>query len=184
MFKPITAAILALSTLSAPVSAMTQTERENHWDIVEALEGTGISVYVNEDAICGDPDDRFLGAYIPKARAVVICQENAKVWNGEAIRFSLEDLDTLRHEAHHAVQDCLDGRIDGELSLLFEAPHDKAKFRGMIDSRIEPKVRRVYGSAGANEHVIQLEIEAFGVAAEVGAATIAEAVTNVCSYAM
>ena len=184
MFKSITAGILALSALASPVSAMTQTERENHWNIVEALEGANISVYVNEDAICGDPDDRFLGAYIPKARAVVICQEHAKVWNGEAIHFSLEDLDTLRHEAHHVVQDCLDGRVDGDLVLLFDAPQEKAQFRGMIDKRIEPKVRRVYGGAGASEHVIQLEIEAFGVAAEVGAATIAEAVTNVCGYAM
>ena len=182
MFKSILASIAAVTLLGAPVSAMTEAERNDHIKIVEALEEANISVYVNENAICGDPDDRFLGAYVPRARAVVICQENATEWNGEAIRFSLEDLDTLRHEAHHAVQDCLDGRLDGNLTLLFEAPHEKAKFRSMIDSRIEPKVRRAY--AASSEHVIQLEIEAFGVAEEVGAETIARGVTNICGYAM
>ena len=114
----------------------------------------------------------------------MICQENKKVWDGEIIRFSEEDLDTLRHEAHHVVQDCLDGEVDGELALMFESPEDKAQFRSYMKPGLASRVRRLYGNAGASEHVIQLEIEAFGVAAEVPASSIAKAVTNTCKYEM
>ena len=183
MFKPILASILSVSALCAPVSAMTEQERGDHVKIVEALEQANVTVHVNEEKICGD-GERFLGAYIPGIKAVVICQEHATAWDGEAIAFSLEDLDTLRHEAHHVLQDCLDGDLDGNLDLLFADADEKAEFYGWISPNLEPKVRRIYGLAGASEHVIQLEIEAFGVAAEVPAATIAKGVRNICKYVM
>ena len=57
---------------------MSQAERTDHIKIVEALEAANITVYVNEEEVCGN-GERFLGAYIPGMKAVVICQEHAKV---------------------------------------------------------------------------------------------------------
>ena len=177
--KALLASLAAVVMSAAPSLAMTQQERNDHIQIVEAVDAVNIQVLVNDYEWCGN-GERFLGAYVPGDRKLIICQENAKVWDGEPIYFTEEDLDTLRHEAHHLAQDCLDGSIDGRLSLLFESYESKMKFRRMMDPRIEPKVRRVYGEAGASAHVIELEIEAFGVAAEVEAQTIATAVTKVC----
>ena len=101
MFKPIAAAIAAVTLLAGPVSAVTLEERHDHTKIVEALDRANFSLYVNEEPICGRDKDRFLGAYIPAMRAIVICQEEKVVWDGEVIPFTEEDLDTLRHEAQH-----------------------------------------------------------------------------------
>ena len=169
-----------LSTLMASVmvlaptgvGAATYAERQEHLELYNALEEVNISVYANPE-MC-DPKEGFLGFYAPSHRLISICQKDPTV------QFNDEDLDTLRHEAHHVVQDCLDGKIDGELSLLFTG-EAKEKFLENYPMSKQLRVRRVYGEAGTDAHIIEVEVEAFAVAEMVGADVIAQAVRNACA---
>ena len=182
MLRPILASVFALSALAAPVSAVTQQERKDHTKIVEALDRANFSVYVNEERICGREKDRFLGAYLPGMRAVVICQEEKVVWDGEVIPFTEEDLDTLRHEAHHVVQDCLKGGLgDNSFANLFGEQAELEEFvRGALTPEEIDWVITSYSSQ--SNDVILNELEAFATAKVVTAETITQAVNEVCQF--
>ena len=172
MIKRALATLAALTMAALPVGAATQAERREHLDLYHALESVGIRVYANEPEMC-DSDEGFLGFYSPKYRLISICQKDPDV------QFTAEDLDTLRHEAHHVVQDCLDGRIDGRMTLLFTG-EDKEQFLRNYPISKQLRVQRIYRDAGEGEHIVALEVEAFAVAAMVNAETIANAVRNSC----
>ena len=157
----------------SPVYSATQEERNEHLELYEALNEVNISVYANEPEMC-DPKEGFLGFYAPKYRLISICQSDPSV------QFTDEDLDTLRHEAHHVIQDCLDGRVDGEMVLLFTG-EAKERFLENYPMSKQLRVRRIYGEAGTPAHIIELEVEAFAVAALVPASTIANAVRSACA---
>ena len=161
----------------APAGAMSIAERENHIKLAEAVMESGVEVSINTKEHCFSLEHRFFGSYNPSKRVIAICQENATDWNGEVIEFSAEDYDTLRHEAHHLVQDCLDGDIDGRMQPMFTGD-DRVKFLSYFSDKKERSVRETYADGG--EAMIELEIEAFAVADEVSADSIANAVKNVC----
>ena len=172
MIKRVLATLSALALAVSPAGAATDAERREHLMLYQALEDVNITVYVNNPKLC---DERgFLGLYAPKYRLIGICQKDPTK------RFTDEDLDTLRHEAHHVVQDCLDGRIDGEMVLLFTGEEKQSFLRNYPDSK-EMRIQRIYGDAGESEHIVALEVEAFAVAELVGAETIAQAVRNACA---
>lgn len=181
MFKSFVTSMAVLALSVAPVSAMTQEERNQHTELVDAVTEVNINLSVNEKKHCFSLTDRFFGFYSPSDRLIAICQEEAEDWNGEVIRFSEEDLDTLRHEAHHLVQDCLDGEIDGGMSLFFSG-EERDSFLSLYPKSDQERVRRTYGESGASEQLIDLEIEAFAVAETVGAQSIANAVRKFCSF--
>ena len=170
-------ALLALST--APVFSMSQEERNQHVDLVDAVTEV-ITLSVNEKEHCFSLNDRFFGFYHPAKRLIAICQEEATEWNGEVIRFSEEDLDTLRHESHHLVQDCRDGKIDGRMVPFFTG-ESRESFLSNYPKSEQERVRATYGESGASPELITLEIEAFAVAETVPASSIANAVRKVCA---
>ena len=183
LLKRTVAALTACAALlAAPAMAVTQEERQEHLTLYNALQRVGVTVVTNTQEWCSGPD-RFYGVYSPLDRAIIICQHHAtNVYDGQTYRFNGEDLDTLRHEAHHLVQDCLDGRVDGSLRLLFDDEASQRRFFRGQDALIA-KVNRAYGDAGTPERVIELEREAFVVAASVPADTIASAVERSCRNA-
>ena len=92
------------------------------------------------------------------------------------------DLDTLRHEAHHVIQDCLKGGIgDRESDLFFDEREEFVEFvsNALTDYQIE-KIIEGYRERGADEDTIIKEVEAFAVASSIGPETIAGAVDNLC----
>ena len=179
MISRIILSLAAVALSVAPAAAMTKAEREAHVDLAQAVIDSNVEVSINEKEHCFSLEGRFYGSYNPSARVLAICQENATDWDGEVIQFTAEDYDTLRHEAHHLVQDCLDGEIDGRLSPMFTG-EDRAKFLSQYSLREQERVRKTYGEAGASDALITLEIEAFAVAEGVGAASISNVVRRTC----
>lgn len=181
--KGLIAGALALSALFVPnANAITQEERAQHLELYNAIESVGVTVSTNDGKWC-ETEDKFYGVYVPMARVIVICQLNStNVFDGTVYDFDAEDLDTLRHEAHHLVQDCLDGKIDAHLVPLFATAEEKANFFRLADKNELARIRHIYASHGADEEMIVLEQEAFTVAANVSANVIAGAVTRSCKY--
>ena len=180
MMKRIAAAVTAVAAFcSAGVAAPTSEEVNAHIRLIEAIEASGVSVSFNEKDKCYSPNraERIAGFYSGYYEHLAVCQDNATSWNGEIVQATDNDLDTIRHEAHHLVQDCSDGRIDGELVRFFD---EDSAFMAEMPARRKAWVRRVYSEAGASEDVIELEFEAFHVARHVSADTITSAVTRLC----
>jgi len=91
-----------------------------------------------------------------------------------------DDLDTIRHEAHHIIQDCQDGVIDGRLDRYFSDPAKRAEFMESYPDWKEYKIVEEYREDGASEHVIRLELEAWAVADLVSAEAIHSVLKREC----
>ena len=84
-----------------------------HADLLQAVADTGTTVLIN-DGECYEGEMRGVYGFYSGAEGLfVICQENGS--EGSVTRFTAEDLNTIRHEAQHLVQDQMDGVLDGWL---------------------------------------------------------------------
>ena len=153
---------------------------EEHQRLIDSLESVGIEVVLNDVAFCGEePVD---GAYFPINSVLVVCQDYSSSISSKEVEWTPNDLDTLRHEAHHVVQDCLKGVLgDRESSLLFD---EKGEFNSFVinaltDKQIE-NIIESYRERGADDETIVMELEAFAVARSVSPDTIADAMDNLC----
>ena len=159
------AAITSVAGMAFPAQA---NENNPHVRLLRAVESVGVDVRVNQPKDC---DPRYNGGvkafgwYHGPSRSMVICQEyymnRGAQFNGSLVRFTEEDLDTLRHEAHHLVQDCMDDRLNQQLSSVYNKPIELAVNTLGADGARE--VVRMYSQAP--EHVQVMELEAFAVAA-------------------
>ena len=146
------AGITALSSVVLPVSA---NSFEYHTELARAVASTGTDVLINVSA-CKTRDAH--GWYHAARGQLVICQENAT--GSDMVAWTEEDLDTLRHEAHHLVQDCMDNALDGNLDTVYVEPAEligTVLTKQQVLSILEwyedaPKARQVH------------ELEAFSVA--------------------
>jgi len=182
MKKVLTGAILALSATATPALAGPNGTFEEHQGLWNALQDVGITMKVNTPDVC-DEDSRGGGAYYTYKRRLVICQDNAKVWDGKQVSWTANDLDTLRHEGHHVVQDCNEGGIgDGKLANLFydedelisflaKSSWSKDEILGLIEDLEED---------GLDFHAVKLEVEAYTVASDISATSITNKVNDFC----
>ena len=87
-----------------------------------------------------------------------------------------EDLDTLRHEVHHLVQDCIERSLDCDLYSVYQNPirlgQETIGENGMV------AVSKAY--AYAADHIIVMELEAFSVAASNDPAEQVEDIGRFC----
>ena len=90
------------------------------------------------------------------------------------------DYDTLRHESHHVIQDCLDGIDNSTLVLLFEGDKFKEFVNNSLSQKQINRIISTYKKYGANEKEIKIELEAFAVAETVSATTIANSIDKLC----
>ena len=111
--KEVTGLVAAVA-VGSPVVAGTF---EDHTELARAVASTGTDLLINV-AACQTKD--ALGWYHAAKGELVICQENAT--GSEMVAWTAEDLDTLRHEAHHLVQDCMDNVLDGDLETVYVEP--------------------------------------------------------------
>lgn len=180
MKKFITGAIAALSVIT-PTASFANGSFEDHEELWASLQRAGITIVTNTKADCGDADTD--GRYYIRRRRLAICQDNATVMNGKQVAWTSNDLDTLRHEAHHVVQDCVDGRLaDGSLVPLFEDQADFAKFIAvspMSKERIT-EIHTWLTENETNERDVHLELEAYLVADGVEASSIAAKLDKLC----
>ena len=164
MIKTLTT-LAALASFTAPVFAASNIN--HHQQLWTAVESVGVSIRVNQSKDC-DPKQNGIGKqvygwYSGMMRTLVVCQEEAiktGKYNRGQLTWSEEDLDTLRHEAHHLVQDCMDSSLNAELSNVYTEPVELAlKVLGKEKSQ---RVVRMY--ANATDHTKVMELEAFSVA--------------------
>ena len=159
MFKTLLTA-LTLASVTTPALAETP-----HQSLYRAVRSVGVEIRVNEYNDCdpGVTGSSHFGWYSGRTRTLVICQEEAirrGHFDGTVFDFTQEDLDTLRHEAHHLVQDCMDRVLDHDLDTVYKTPIEFAlKVMGRDKSQ---RVFNNYKDKGA--HVVTLELEAFAVA--------------------
>ena len=119
------AGIMIAGSMIIPASAHNRNEPvrtdtiyyEDHIHLLEAVREVGIDVYINPKKCARDPNT--YGWYDGYYKTMVICQVNARPGEG-IVDWTYEDLDTLRHEAHHMVQDCMDSELNGRLDTLYE----------------------------------------------------------------
>jgi hypothetical protein len=116
------------------------------------------------------------GYYVLSTGAVVVCQDNARKI-GVMVDWTSNDLDTLRHEAHHLLQDCMKGGIGDRQSILFFETLTPS-IEALGPERVST-IREVY--AGASNDVMNMEIEAFAVATYVSPNNIASSIKRFCS---
>jgi len=146
------AGMTAMASVMIPVQAGSY---EEHTQLARAVASTGVKVLINPP-ICQQKD--AFGWYHAQMSMLVVCQENAK--GTKMVTWTQEDLDTLRHEAHHLVQDCMDNALDGELTAVYVSPEELV--RAVLSNEQVLSIMETYEDASDNRKV--MELEAFSVA--------------------
>lgn len=149
--------LLALLITGAP--ALAQSNHRHHVALSEAIKSTGVEFKINPSDCYLKENANAFGWYWARANELVVCQENAKTT--EQVKWTEEDYDTLRHEAQHLIQDCMDGSRQGLLSSVYKEPVALAQ-DVMTHEQIQ-HILKVYGNRTSNTQV--MELEAFAVAA-------------------
>ena len=120
----------------------------NHMAIVEQSFAHGVPVVLDTETCL---NEGMAGYY--NGRVIAICMTG----NG----WDEENKDTLRHEAHHLVQDCRDTYLNGRLNAVYTDPIGLAK--SWLGDRRIAGILNAY--AEASDHIKVMELEAFSVAA-------------------
>ena len=153
---------------------------EEHVELYNTLVESGVPVHINDTQIC---TDGMAGAYYPQYNVMGICQDNRSPITETQVKWTENDLDTLRHEAQHVVQDCVAGLDNSDLQTMFNQDTDEySDF--IIDNLTDDEIQSIiqnYRSAGADDETIILELEAFAVAKSVNPLLIASAVKRLCN---
>ena len=179
-------AAVLLATLSFSGAAIaaprpSQSEIQRHYNLMRTAQEAGTSVFINHP-VCADVPGAN-GMYYPHPNVLVICQDNAEEYNGEEVEWTHNDLDTIRHETQHMVQDCVAGFHNGELKRVFADDKELIQFAlTAVGEETLNRIAYVYTNQGASEEVIMLEFEAFSVASAVSPENIADAVRSTCTY--
>ena len=170
-----TTAVMAITVPAAKADPNLQT----HAYLWQTLQRAGVPIFVNDDEECGDNwgGGSYMSAVSKRRSAILICQDNGKgVGEGNLVPFSLNDLDSLRHEAHHVVQDCLAGDLaDGEMETMFRGEQLKSV---VISSLSQSMIQNILKNYDEEHHL--LELEAFAVAAHIDPDDIAGAIEKFC----
>ena len=189
MFKKLAAtALAATAALAAPAAMAGEIETlkggyrfldQEHQVLVDAITRAGVTVRVNVGADCEGGHD---GVYMPQDGILAICQDNAPQVHWNEVRWTANDLDTLRHEAVHLLQDCnADDGIGGYSQLWFSTDEKRVAF--VKDSLSPRKIKwiiKTYVEAGASDFVLDAEMEAFSIAATINPESIAQAINSTC----
>ena len=155
--------LTALGFASASLASATAVEEGSvkaHELLVEEIRAQGVTIEVNPvDCAKG-----MGGFYSGKGRRIALCQTNGFP-GGPMADWTPYDLDTLRHEAQHFIQDCrVGGNHDHSLIPVYRSPTRLAY--ATLGPEIVKKITDKYTSLGSEDLTILLEYEAFAVAAK------------------
>lgn len=181
----LTASAPAIASPANPIQDPNNFQR--HVELVQTLEQVGVTVLFNHSS-CHQPKlGKIAGYYLSETKQMVICQDNARIGQ-EGVPFTANDLDTLRHESQHVIQDCKDGIGNNRLHNMFPviAKEGELSLQQFVAASglSEKTLMRIftdYSRMGFDVQTIALEYEAFAVAYAVPAATIAEVLKDACS---
>jgi len=175
-FKLAVAAAVSAATFST--AAQASNTLKDHNVLWHAIKNSGTPIFVNIPSECRG--NWGGGSYItfPDTRTVLlVCQDNGqKAGADNQVKWTANDLDTLRHEGHHIVQDCVYGtKGDRWLDPVFTGN----QFKEFVTSSLsQDRINFILRSYPAHKH--DTELEAFAVAEVVDASAIANAVTKYC----
>ena len=164
-------------SLSTP--ALAGNTFEDHVELWRTIQSTGTEIYINSPQYCDTPGG---AAFISRKRAIVICMIS-DLGVGVQGEWTQEDLNSLRHEAHHLVQDCLDGDIhDAALGRLFKTDEELYSFlsKSSLTEEQLKSIAKNYRSIGYNSRAILIELEAWVTAQDVPASSITNAINQFC----
>ena len=189
MFKKLAATALAATAALAPQAAFAENIEtlrggyryldQEHQTLVNAITRAGVTVQVNVGSSCEGGHD---GVYMPQDRLLAVCQDKAPQVHWSEVEWTANDLDTLRHEAVHLLQDCAAGDGPGGYARLWFSTDEK-RVSFVTDALSQRKIKciiKTYSDNGANDFVVEAELEAFAVAATVNPTTIANAINSTC----
>jgi len=172
------AGILAIPAIF-PNSLKANTINEQHRYLARTIVSLGVPVSINTKIHCPPGES---GSYF-SAGFMIICQDNRRE-EGVEVEWTANDLDTLRHEAHHLIQDCAAGGIgDRKMSLMFNDKEEIARFvrnSGYSEDEIQSIVRH-YQKQGVDGYDLLMELEAFAVARSIPANLIADKLKEYCT---
>jgi len=157
--------LAALGFASASYATPTRTSvpegsLDAHAVLVEAIERQGVDFVVNHPFCQERPSVN--GFYSSEARVLVVCNDRYTEENTDP-QWTANDLDTLRHEAQHLIQDCMIGGLaDSRLHPVYKDPIGLAY--GILGSDRMQGINTLYRQNGADNETILLEWEAFAVA--------------------
>ena len=176
--KKFISALVASLTIAAP--ALAAPLPADHQVLVDTLQADGISYLVNEPAqACFDGSTRN-GSYVTYQgdRYLVVCQDNRT--SSDVTTWTANDLDTIRHETTHIIQDCMAGaNNDGEFDTIFTSLADVIDEYGVVNSmRIVNSYLDLY--TGDRNSDIKYEIEAFYAAQDLSATQINDMYIKYC----
>ena len=176
-FTAIAATAAAALVSVFPTAAFAGNSFQDHIRLTNAIAATGVDLYINPPSVC---DDAVAGMYISGQSALVVCQENAT--GAEQVDWTDEDLNTLRHEAQHLIQDCVAFRRgDQTLSPMMGSDEEVIEFAiGILGRDKMEWIASVYAERGADWRTIVLEFEAWAVGDGVDASVIESAVRHYC----
>jgi len=168
----IAATSLAIALSLAPAAQASNVD-PGHMALGHAIVSTGLNLKINP-APCFTKTSAQ-GWYWAARNELVICQENATQVDVE-VRWTAEDFDTLRHEAHHLIQDCVDGSINGDIQNIYA---DSPGFVvSVLSQRHIGSIIDSYRDSG--EATVRTELEAFAVAAVNDTAEQVRDIKNYC----
>ena len=188
MFKQLVSAALALTATFAPQAALAediQTLRSGfryldpeHKALVQAITAAGVNIRVNVGSNCASGAD---GVYYPQDRILAVCQDKAPQPHWSEVQWTENDLDTLRHEAVHLLQDCNAGDGVGGYSRLWFDDETRVEFvKSALSQR---KIKWIFEAyADQSDFAIEAELEAFAIADTVDPSLLADAINKTCSY--
>tara|TARA_B100000029_G_C17318613_1_gene867171 strand:- start:1 stop:543 length:543 start_codon:yes stop_codon:yes gene_type:complete len=174
-----TTIVASASILLSPSIANAGNSFSDHVNLFNTLKEVGVTPLINS-AHCKDGD---YGLYHTTAQLLVVCQEN-RTANGDQVKWTLNDLDTLRHESHHVVQDCNNGKVgDGKFNLFFNSKKDFVEFMSKTqhESSEIKRLVKTLADNGLEGKDLLMELEAYIVAANVDALTIANKLKEFCT---
>jgi hypothetical protein len=177
-----------LALLSTSVPAQAAMVDAGHQYLIDRLEERGVVVAINPPPLCGPGGRGVSGGYTYSDRYGIpvlgVCQDNAT--GTDEVAWTENDLDTLRHEAFHYLQDCNDGEVSMSLRPYYDgdgpAPGTDNIEQVITYLGIEPAlwIETNYEAMGADRATIRLEFEAFLAARDLDAGTIGATIDKFC----
>ena len=119
MKKIATATLAALMTATP---ALADNSYDAHVGLWNTLQRAGVTTQINPR----DCKPEFHGYYNRRSVKLVVCQDNS-TGGGRQVEWTANDLDTLRHEAQHVLQDCMVGGL-GDLRSSTSKRHESMMF--------------------------------------------------------
>ena len=166
--KLATSALTGLAALGFASSAFAQGPKvaegsiAAHAALISAIQRAGVNVVINHKAC--EEYGNVMGFYAGKERVLVVCQDNRTIGDPTPVDWTDNDLDTLRHEAQHFIQDCMVGtNHDHLLYPVYQFPIEYAQ--SVLGDEALRQIAGVYRANGASDQTVILEFEAFAVAA-------------------